>query len=188
MSYLKHFSLLCLTFLFTLSVLAETYIPVDKGSKIEFKVGKGSGGVSSVKGSFGSLRGSIVFDPRHPEKSSFDVTVGAATVKTNDKTADFKVKSADYLDVVRCPEIRVKSTSVKQDVVGGVVFILNGNLTLKGVTLPVKIQFTTSTSPNGDGLVFRGLLRLNRVDFGVGPEDKSDQDVSVFLEILTKRK
>ncbi len=172
--------------LFVTNASGQAYLPVDKGSKVEFTVGTGSKELPKIKGQLSGLAGTIVFDPTNLAKASFDITLNAATATSADKVADSKVKSEAYLNVGKYPQIRIKSRRVKQDRPGSIVYVLEGDLTLKGVTRPVSVQFTTS--PRGNGLLFRGVLHLNRLTYGVGGKNDADALVAVFLEVLARKK
>ncbi|MBC7555322.1 MAG: YceI family protein [Taibaiella sp.] len=161
---------------------AQQYTVAERGSKIEFTVTRGKD--DKLRGWLNNLKGTIVFNPEQPEKASFDVTVNSSTAKTGDAVADYKVKTEAFLNPLKFPEIRIKSTSVKKD--GGPVYVLNGELTLKGITKPVKIQFTAL--PSAGGYTFRGLLQLSRKLYNIGEKGDIDDNITVYLQVAAKRK
>ncbi len=166
---------------------AQEYVPVDRGSRVEFTFQQGKGeSLIKVKGSFTKLLGLIQFDPQHLNKAAFDISMGAATLHTTDKGDEFKLKSTGYFDVAKYSTIRIKSTSITQDRPGGIVYILNGSLTMKGITRPVKIQFTTI--PSGNGYMFRGLLQFSKQAFGLGEKGDYDDIVAVYLQVNSTKK
>lgn len=171
---------------FSSVIYAQHYTPVDKGSKIEFRVNNHKDGNEVVKGTFSNLKGDIVFDPAHPEKSSFDVAVNAGTINTGLAERDKELKHESWFSQSLYPTIRVKSTSVTADGKSGIIFILHGNLTMKGITKPVNIQFTAT--PVGTGYLFRGSFHLKRLDYNVGQKGEVNNDVSLFMEIKANRK
>ena len=75
---------LFLSVIISASTATAQYKPTDKGSAVRFKI-KNLG--FSVNGSFTGLQGNIQFDPAHPDQSSFDVTVDAASVNTDNTDA-----------------------------------------------------------------------------------------------------
>ena len=167
------------------AALAQHYMPVEKGAKVEFSVmNQTSSGAVKVRGTLSKISGSIVFDPKHLERSSFNVTLNAATVHTGDAARDKDLKSADFFNAARFPSIHFVSSSVTQDRPGSVVYIINGNLTIKGVTMPARIQSTVM--PTGKSYLFRGTMMLNRLMYNVGNKGPVGNDVTVFIEVPTK--
>ena len=173
----------CFFLLFT-TTQAQQYIPVEKGSKIEFSVQRASGEKNKIKGWFSDIKGNINFEPGKPEQCVFDITLNSATAKTYDKTIEEKLKSNVFLDIGRFPVIHLKSAAVKKD--SGPIYILYGNLTLKGITKQVKLQFMAL--PSGTGYIFRGLLQLKRLDYGIGPKGGIDDNVEVYIDIAANKK
>ena len=164
----------------------QHFVPMEKGSKVEFSVNYHKDGNELVKGTFSNIKGDIIFDPAHPEKASFDVTVNAGTVNTGVPERDKELKHESYFSQSLYPVIRIKSTSVTADGRSGFIYILHGNLTMKGVTKPVNIQFTVT--PSGTGYLFRGSFHLNRFDYHLGEKGPIDNEVSLFVEIKAARK
>lgn len=167
-------------------VAGKNYVPVAKDSKIQFKIVQNKETGVIIRGTLGNIKGNISFDPAHPEKSNFDVTVGSETAHSSDINKDAQLKGIDFFDAAHYPVIRFKSVSIKQDRPGSMVYIADGNLTIKGITKPVHIQFTVL--PKGADYLFRGLLDLNRLTYNLGKKDELAEDVSVFLEVMAHEK
>jgi len=95
--------------------------------------------------------------------------VKAASIDTNDETRDAHLRSADFLDVEKYPEITFESTHIEP--LGGPEFRMTGDLTIKGVTRPVELDATVEGAeldPLGNervGIRVRG--QIDRKDFGV---------------------
>ena len=127
-------------------------------------------GISQVRGRFDDVAGTIVADAAHPEQSSVQVTIQSASINTNVKMRDDDLRSANYFDAAKYPQITFQSTKVEKAKDGG--FIADGNLTIHGVTKTVALPFHVSgpiKDPFG-GTRF-GLeteVHLNRIDYGVG--------------------
>ena len=127
-------------------------------------------GISQVRGRFDDVAGTIVADAAHPEKSSVSVTIQTASINTNVKMRDDDLRSANYFDATKYPQITFQSTKIEKGKNGG--FIADGDLTIHGVTKTVALPFHVSgpiKDPFG-GTRF-GLeteVHLNRTDFGVG--------------------
>jgi polyisoprenoid-binding protein YceI len=127
-------------------------------------------GISLVHGRFDTFSGTIVADEAQPEKSSVEFTIQANSVDTNVKMRDDDLRSANYFDVAKYPEITFKSTSVKTAKHGEYVAV--GDLTIHGVTKQISLPFKPygpikdSFGGTRGGLVTH--IQLNRLDFGVG--------------------
>lgn len=125
--------------------------------------------VTNVRGSFGSVTGTIEFDPENPANASVDATISCATINTNNDDRDNHLRSGDFFDVENYPNITFKSTSVEptSDNTANVT----GDLTIRDVTKPVtlEVEFLGSgDSPFGDvraGFEARGSI--NREEFGL---------------------
>ncbi len=124
---------------------------------------------STVRGNFTGFEGSIVVDHDNPANSSVNVTIDASTITTRDEKRDEHLRSADFFDTETYPTITFKSTSI--DFKDAENFTVNGDLTMHGVTQPVKIkaeQTGEGTNPWGvDVAGFEGSTKVNRKDFGL---------------------
>jgi polyisoprenoid-binding protein YceI len=110
--------------------------------------------VSTVRGSFGGLRGTIEYDPEHPERTKIDAVINAATVNTADDRRDAHLRSPDFFDAENHPEIRFNSTAVEAK--GGDRYAVTGEVTIRGVTRVV----TADVELAGIGTDGKGLERL----------------------------
>ena len=161
---------------------AQHLIPA-KNSTVEFRVYNHKDGNDLARGLFPITKGNIIFNPKQLNKSSFDVVLNAADISTSNKEVNKSLESKLFLSAATYPEIRIKSTSITSD--GSVVYILHGNLTLKGITKPVDIQFTAT--PMGNGYLFRGSFRINRLTYNVGEKGDIDDMVTLFVELRTEK-
>jgi polyisoprenoid-binding protein YceI len=163
------------------AVTGQQYIPVDTGSKINFKI-KNLGFNSA--GSFSGLKGSILFDPGDLSKSRFDVTVEANSVNTDNDMRDSHLREESYFDVKNYPLIRFVSSKVTLSTKKGVLFIF-GKLTIKNKTEDISFPFTAT--PSGGGYIFEGEFNINRRDFEVGGSSTLSDKVVVSLHIFSKK-
>ena len=178
-----------LLFLFTAIIVwlngliaQSTYTPVDAGSKVHFVI-KNFG--IKTGGDFTGLKGSIEFDPVNFAASSFNVTVDAATINTDNSSRDGHLKKSEYFDVAKYKVISFKSTKVVKSSVAG-RFYVYGDLTIKGVTKPVEFGF--GATPKNGGYVFDGEFTINRRNFGVGGSSVSMSDnLNVSLSVFAKK-
>ncbi|MES1160267.1 MAG: YceI family protein [Bacteroidota bacterium] len=160
--------------------IAQEYQPADQGSSVTFKI-KNFG--FNVEGSFSGLQGKIVFDPKDPAKASFDVSVDAASVNTDNSLRDGHLKDEDYFDVKNHARIRFVSTSVVAGKEGK--YTVSGKLTIKSTTKDISIPFTAS--PMGNDYIFSGSFTINRRDFGVGGSSTISNSLTVTLTVLAKK-
>jgi len=125
--------------------------------------------ITKVRGSFNEFEGRGHFDAADPAKSSVEVTIKAASVDTRNEDRDRHLRSNDFLDMEKYPEIRFASTSVEP--AGDSVYRVSGDLTIKDVTKPVGIDFEFTgavTDPFGNERAgFEGSTTINRKDWGV---------------------
>ncbi len=92
--------------------------------------------VTKVRGSFPEVSGTITVAD-DPTQSSVDVTIGVASVTTGAEDRDGHLVSADFFDVETYPEMRFVSTAIRPS---GDAWIMDGDLTIKGVTKPVSLD------------------------------------------------
>ncbi|HZP43177.1 MAG TPA: YceI family protein [Candidatus Binatia bacterium] len=126
--------------------------------------------VSTVRGTFGTVRGRVTLDPNDLTKSSVDASIDAATIDTRNEKRDAHLRSADFLDVERYPTIGFRSTRVTP--AAGGHWRVEGDLTLHGVTRPVVLDVEGSPTPTVDALGKPRLggsasTKISRKDFGV---------------------
>src|ERR1019366_8433746 len=93
--------------------------------------------VSNVRGEFSGIAGTVEFDPDAPENSRVDVRIDASTIHTRDDQRDAHLKSADFLDVAKFPEITFVSRKITG---GGGEYKVTGDLTIHGVTREVTLD------------------------------------------------
>src|ERR1700738_408120 len=93
---------------------------------------------SKVPGKFDDFSGQIQLDEANPEKSSVQVTIKAASVDTANKQRDNDLRSPNFFDAAKYPEITFKSKSVTKT--GDKTANINGDLTMHGVTKEVVLK------------------------------------------------
>jgi polyisoprenoid-binding protein YceI len=123
--------------------------------------------VSKVRGRFARFEGQIVTGPT-PLESSVTASIDLASIDTNNAQRDGHIRSADFFDVDNYPTMTYQSTGVRQD---GDDLVLDGNLTLKGVTKAVPLRLEANGfGPDAYGGIragFSAYAEINRRDFGV---------------------
>jgi polyisoprenoid-binding protein YceI len=125
--------------------------------------------VTKVRGSFNEFEGSGYLDVENPSGSRVELTIQAASIDTRNADRDGHLKSNDFFDMETYPEIRFASTAVEQ--VDPENFRVTGDLTIKGVTKPVTVDFEytgSAVDPYGNTRIgFEGKTTVNRKDWGV---------------------
>ena len=124
--------------------------------------------VSKVRGRFSDVTGSVVVGD-DPLASSVEVAIGTASIDTRDEKRDAHLRSSDFFHVERYPTMTYRSTKVVP--AGPGRWLVEGHLTLNGVTRPVPLSVTfegAAADPWGGvraGFSARG--ELDREDFGL---------------------
>jgi len=124
--------------------------------------------VTKVRGSFNDFEGTANLDFSDPTRSTASLTIQVASVDTRQAQRDEHLRNNDFFDAPTYPTITFVSTRVEPK---GDDFVLHGDLTIKGVTKAVSIDFEFTGSakdPFGNERVgFEGKTVINRTDFGV---------------------
>lgn len=126
--------------------------------------------ISTVRGAFSKVNGTVQLDDQDITKSSVDVTIDATTVDTREPDRDKDLRSDKFLDVEHFPTIAFKPTKVEQAAPGKLK--VAGNLTMHGVTKPVVLDVDGPTAPMTDPwgnqrAAITATTKINRQDFGV---------------------
>jgi polyisoprenoid-binding protein YceI len=125
--------------------------------------------VTKVRGAFNDVDGVINVDADEPTNSSVSVTIKVASIDTRNAQRDEHLRTNDFFDAPHYPEITFVSKRIDQ--VEENSFIVNGDLTIRGVTkeIAVPIEFIgIETDPFGNMRAgFEGSRRIDRKDFGV---------------------
>ncbi len=149
------------------STLTGTYSVDPAHSRIGFVARHAM--VAKVRGSFNEFEGSGYFDAENPANSHLELTIKAASIDTRNADRDAHLRTNDFLDPERYPEIRYVSTAVEK--LDDTRYRLTGDLTIKDVTRPVTVEFELSgaaVDPFGNQRIgFEGTATINRKDFGV---------------------
>jgi polyisoprenoid-binding protein YceI len=125
--------------------------------------------VTKVRGAFNEVTGSGYFDEANPSASHVELTIKAASIDTRNADRDNHLRSNDFLAMEEHPEITFKSTAIAK--VDSDHYSVTGDLTIRGVTKPVTIDFEftgAAVDPWGNQrLGFEGATVINRKDWGV---------------------
>lgn len=126
--------------------------------------------ISTVRGAFSNVKGTIQLDDQNIAKSSVDVTIDVNTVDTREPNRDKDLKSDHFFDAANYPTMTFKSTKVEQVAPGKLK--VTGDLTIRGVTKPVVLDVDGPTAPVKDPwgnqrAAATATTKINRQDFGV---------------------
>ncbi|BAU32814.1 YceI family protein [Microcella alkaliphila] len=123
--------------------------------------------ISKVRGKFERFDATVIA-AENPAESSAHVTIDVTSINTGNETRDAHLRTNDFFSASEYPTIEFRSTGVRQE--GGEV-LLDGELTLKGVTKPITLRGEfggIATDPTGAvKAAASGTTVINRTDFGV---------------------
>ena len=145
--------------------LADTYIVDRAHSEASFQVRHI---LTKVRGTFRDFEGTINFDKARPENSSVEFIIKATSVDTGIQKRDDDLRSPNFFDVAKYPEIVFKSTKVVPK--GKNKFDVTGDFTMHGVTKSITLPVTflgEEKFMNGTKAGFETALTLNRSDYGL---------------------
>jgi len=125
--------------------------------------------VSTVHGSMGGLKGTVIYDPNDASKDVVDATIDVSTLNTGVAKRDDQVKT-DYFEVQKFPVIAFKSTRVFKADTGRLR--MTGNLTIRGTTkqIVLEIEGPSQVVKDAQGRSKVGLTataKISRKDFGI---------------------
>ena len=90
--------------------------------------------ITTVRGSFSDVKGTLVIDGASPDRSSVEAEIGVASIGTGVEQRDAHLRSPDFLDAEQFPYLTFESRRVEQtDASSGRI---HGDLTIRGVTRP----------------------------------------------------
>ncbi len=123
--------------------------------------------VSKVRGRFDKFEGTFVTAP-DPLESTVTASVDLSTINTGQEQRDAHIRSADFFEVEKYPTMTFTSTALKAGEEG---FVLEGDLTIKGVTQAVAFNLEVSgfgpDAYGGTRAGFSATTVINRMDYGV---------------------
>ena len=178
-----------------LALTAQTYQIDSSHSGANFRVKHMM--VTNVSGRFSNLKGAVTFDEKNLSKSSIEATVDIETINTNEPKRDAHLKSPDFFDVAKFPQMTFKSTKVYK---AGGVTKADGDLTLHGVTKPVTLTLTELSGEvkHPMGTIVRGAVattKISRKDYGLTWNKTIEaggvvvgDEIAITLEIELSRK
>ena len=186
-------SLLALLITATPFFAATTTYTIDAAhSNVGFSVPI-MGGLSQVRGKFTDFTVTIVYDDKDVTKSSVEAVIKTASVDTGIEARDKHLRTADFFDADKFPEITFKSSRIERK---GKNFIAFGTFTMRGVAKEISLPFTINgvrTDPKTGKTSLGATARMvvNRKDYGISfsrPDNPNfiGDVIDIELNIITR--
>jgi polyisoprenoid-binding protein YceI len=125
--------------------------------------------ISKVRGRFARWSGSLVLDDARPENSRVEARIEAASIDTHEPQRDAHLRSSDFFDTDKHPAIEFRSSRIEQ--AGGQRYQVAGDLTIAGVSRPVRLEVEAlgrAKDPwGGERAGFSARTTIDRRDFGL---------------------
>ena len=126
--------------------------------------------ISTVRGQFSNVKGAVQWDDEDITKSTVDISIDVNSVDTREPKRDAHLKSADFFDAAKYPEMTFKSKKIEK--IGDGKLKVTGDLTIRGTTKEVILDIDGPTAPIKDmqGMQRAALTattKINRQDYGV---------------------
>jgi polyisoprenoid-binding protein YceI len=182
--------------------LATTVSPMLRGEPVTWRIDPAHSSaqfsvrhmmISTVRGQFGGVKGTVVYDPKNPAASTAEATIDVTTLNTGQAKRDSDLRGAEFFDIKHYPEMKFKSKSV--EVAGPDKLRVTGDLTINAITRPVVLDVDGPTPPIRDTqgrekIGVTGTTKISRKDFGIlyNPVMESggvavSDEVSIELEL-----
>jgi polyisoprenoid-binding protein YceI len=150
--------------------------------------------ISTVRGAFTSLKGTVQFDDKDITKSSVEVTIDVNSVDTRQPDRDKDLRSDHFFDADHFPTITFKSKKVEQVAPGKLK--VTGDLTIRGATKEVVLEVDGPTAPVKDPwgnqrVGVSASSKIIRQDFGItyGPGMIGDEiSITIDAEMIPAKK
>jgi polyisoprenoid-binding protein YceI len=125
--------------------------------------------VSKVQGRFDDFAGTITVDREDMTKSSVELTIKSTSIDTDNESRDNHLRSADFFEVEKFPEITFKSTKIEKH--GDDTYHVTGDFSMHGVTksitIPVELLGFGPNPSGGQSVGFEADFEINRKDYGI---------------------
>lgn len=145
--------------------------------------------ISTVPGRFNDFEGAIHYDANDVSKSSVNMTIKTASVNTDNASRDKDLRSADFFDVEKYPDITFVSKQVKKT---GDNLVALGTLTIRGVSKEIELPFSINgpiQDPWGNQRVgAEAATKISRKEYGVnGAPGAVGDEVKISLSVEAAR-
>jgi len=133
---------------------------------------------SEVTGTLGGMKGDVVFDQENLDKSSFNVTMDANTINTNNNKRDAHLKNEDFFETETYATISFVSSKIEKK---GEKYIAVGSLSMHGISKDVSILFAAIEEKGRQHL--HGNFVLDHADYGIG----ENRNVSITITCVVSK-
>jgi polyisoprenoid-binding protein YceI len=126
--------------------------------------------ISTVRGEFTGIAGTVIYDPKDPAHDSVEVTIDCTTVNTGVAKRDAQLKGPDFFDVARYPQMKFKS--IRVEAAGAGKLKIAGELTINANTKPIVLHVDGPSpsirDPRGNEKIgLSASTRISRKEFGI---------------------
>ncbi len=125
-----------------------------------------------MKGKFTKFDATLFFDAKKPDATKAEFGVDLGSVDLGDKAYNDETKSAVWLNAGKFP--RATFVADKVSALGGNKFEATGKLAIKGITQPIKAQFSVT---DGATPIVEGAFTMKRLGWKIGDKEWSDTSV-----------
>jgi len=185
---------IAVSFLLAMPAHSATPYTVDANhSNVGFTVSI-LGGLSRVRGKFSSFNATIDYDETDVTKSSVTATIKADSIDTGIAQRDEHLKTPDFFDTAKYPEITFVSKRVEKR---GSELVVHGTFTMHGVSKEISIPFKVTGKVENPATKrttygFSARLTLKRSDYGINYQHKTipnwiGDEVEIELDLITAR-
>lgn len=174
---------------------ADTYTIDKNHSDASFKIRHFA---TKVRGQFTDFEGAVQADAAQPALSTVSFKIKTASIDTKNADRDKHLKSPDFFDAEKCPDISFQSTKITST--GKDKYDVAGTLTMHCVSKPMTVPVTflgTARDPGGNERAsFEVVTKLNRKDFGINWNKTLDSgglmlsdevEIEINLETVKKK-
>jgi polyisoprenoid-binding protein YceI len=184
---MKKIILFAAILLLTISSFAQTHWKVDPyHSSLNFDISHS--GISIVNGKFLDYTGTLTTGGEALTDASFDFTVNVKSINTNVEDRDNHLRSADFFDVDKYPDMTFKSTKISATAKPN-EYLLYGKLTIKDVTKEVVFNVNyggIAKSQEGEKLGMKAETIIDRFDYNINFDPAATgvgKDVSIIVHL-----
>jgi polyisoprenoid-binding protein YceI len=178
---------------FAFGFAGDKYVPDPAHTNIGFKVKYLV--ITTVTGNFTDFDYSFMYDEKNLGDSWIKATVKTASINTDNEKLDGHLRSADFFDAEKYPEITFESTKIIKK---GDRFVAKGNLTIRGITKEIEMPFTITgigNDPRGNTKMgVEGRLTINRQEYNVNWNKTLDsggvvvsEEVDIILDLQMQK-
>ena len=184
--------LICISMLFCIPAFTQMLdLEVEPNhSTVGFRIS--ISGFTEVTGKFTDYTIYASIDETDLSKSKFSTAIKSASINTGISGRDEHLRTADFFDAEKYPEITFQSDSIHQ--INYAQFMAFGKFSMHGVTKNIELPFTV-IKKEGNTLGIKIRTLINRLDYGVGASfvhtsmpDFLDEEIQVEIDFWTRKK